>query len=156
MRLIIAAIGRLKSGPEAGMTADYIARTQAAGKPLKLGPAELIEGEAAVSGDRAREAEILRRAAPAGAIRVLLDERGANWTSVKLAEQIAAWRDAARPAAVFWIGGADGALPALADEADAVIAFGAQTWPHRLVRVMLAEQIYRAVTILAGGPYHRA
>lgn len=120
-----------------------------------MSPLEILELEAKAPGDLSREAAALREAVPAGAKRVLLDERGQAWTSRALAERLARWRDEGAPAVVFWIGGADGADPALRADADAMLAFGPQTWPHRLVRAMLAEQLYRAVTILAGSPYHR-
>ncbi len=155
MRLIIAAIGRLKSGPEADLAADYARRAAAVGKALALTPVDILEAESKPPGDKAREAGLLQAAAPPGAVRVLLDERGDAWTSRTLADRLSRWRDAGVPAAVFWIGGADGTDPALKAAADHSLAFGPQTWPHRLVRAMLAEQLYRAVTLLAGLPYHR-
>lgn len=155
MRLVIAAIGRMKSGPEATLVQDYAARASQAGRPLALGPLEIAEAEAPVAGDKPREAALLRKLTPPGAAIVALDERGASWTSRQLAERLAGWRDQGRPAICFWIGGPDGTDPDLRTEADALLAFGTQTWPHKLVRVMLAEQLYRATSILACGPYHR-
>lgn len=155
MRLIIAAVGRLRSGPEAALTEDYLDRASKAGRPLALGPAQLIEVEAGVSGDAPREAELLLKSCPPGAKRILLDERGENWPSRRLADALERWRDSGAPACCFYISGPNGAAPTLAHAADATIAFGVQTWPHRLVRAMLAEQLYRAVSILAGSPYHR-
>ena len=86
----------------------------------------------------------------------MLDEHGENIDSVTLANRLAKWRDDGRPAAVFIIGGDDGLAPTLRDRASLKLGFGAATWPHQLVRVMLLEQLYRAVTILSGHPYHRA
>ena len=155
MKIRIAAIGRLKNGPEAALVEEYRDRTTMAGKQLGLGPLDIFEAEAPRAGDKAREAELLLKAAPAGARRILLDERGDQWGSRTLAAKLAQWRDGGTPSVCFWIGGPDGAAPELRQGAQDRLAFGPQTWPHKLVRVMLAEQIYRAVTILSGNPYHR-
>lgn len=106
-------------------------------------------------GDARKEAEALLRAAPDRSRTILLDERGENWSSRQLAGAMGRWRDDGAPALTFWIGGADGAAQTLKDQADMKLAFGRATWPHRLVRAMLAEQIYRAVMILCANPYHR-
>lgn len=137
------------------MAADYIARAAAAGRQLGFKAVELAEVEGKPSGDARAEASALYRATPEGARKVLLDERGAEWTSRQLAEKLGRWRDDGVPSVVFWIGGADGVSQSVRDQADEKLAFGRQTWPHRLVRVMISEQIYRAVTILSGNPYHR-
>jgi 23S rRNA (pseudouridine1915-N3)-methyltransferase len=155
MRLLIAAVGRLRDGPEAALAADYVARASAQGRALGFKSVQLIEVEGKPSGDMRAEAAALFRATPDAARKILLDERGAEWASRQLAEKLARWRDDGLTAATFWIGGADGAAQGLKDQADEKLAFGRQTWPHKLVRVMLAEQIYRAVTILANTPYHR-
>lgn len=155
MRILIAAVGRLREGPEAEMTRDYIARAASAGKRLGFKSVELAEVEGKPPGDPRAEASALYRATPDGARKILLDERGVEWTSRQLAEKLASWRDDGVPCAVFWIGGADGVSQSIKDQADEKLAFGRQTWPHRLVRVMISEQIYRAVTILSGNPYHR-
>ncbi|MBL8544183.1 MAG: 23S rRNA (pseudouridine(1915)-N(3))-methyltransferase RlmH [Hyphomonadaceae bacterium] len=155
MRILIAAVGRLRDGPEAALTADYVARAAAAGRQLGFRGVELAEVEGKPAGDQRAEASALYRATPDDARKILLDERGAEWTSRQLAEKLARWRDDGIGCATFWIGGADGASQSLKDQADEKLAFGRQTWPHRLVRVMIAEQIYRAVTILSGNPYHR-
>ena len=102
----------------------------------------------------AAEGELLARAVPAGAVLVCLDERGKVVSSPEFAGLLAAWRDQAREVA-FLIGGADGIEAGLRGRADFSLSFGSMVWPHPLVRVMLAEQLYRAATILAGGPYHR-
>jgi 23S rRNA (pseudouridine1915-N3)-methyltransferase len=104
----------------------------------------------------APEAEALVRALPDGAALVALDERGRMLTSPDLAARLAARRDSGTQDLAFLIGGADGLDPALRDRADLVLSFGPMVWPHMLARVMLAEQLYRAATILAGSPYHRA
>ena len=92
---------------------------------------------------------------PEGAVTIVLDERGENLDSLALTREIMRWRDDGRPVAVFVIGGADGLAVSLRERADLRLAFGAATWPHQLVRMMLLEQVYRAATLLAGHPYHR-
>lgn len=119
-----------------------------------LPPVTLTEVEDKRSGGMGAEAPLLARAIPDGAALVVLDERGQMLTSPEFANRIAAWRDQARDVA-FVIGGADGIDPSLRDRADLAISFGRMVWPHMLARVMLAEQIYRATTILSGSPYHR-
>ena len=104
---------------------------------------------------KAREAELILGALPAGARLVALDEHGAAWSSRDFADRLAAWRDGGAAALAFAIGGADGLGKAVLDRADAVLSLGAMTWPHFLVRGMLLEQLYRAQQILAGHPYHR-
>ena len=155
MRLLIAAVGRLRDGPEAEMTADYVARAAAAGRQIGFKSVELVEVEAKPNGDQRAEAGALFRATPDESRKILLDERGAEWTSRQLAEKLARWRDDGGACATFWIGGADGASQSVKDQADEKLAFGRQTWPHRLVRVMIAEQIYRSLMILCRNPYHR-
>ena len=155
MRIVIAAVGRLRDGPEAALAADYVQRAAAHGRALGFKSVDLAEVEGKPAGDMRAEATALFRATPDDARKVLLDERGAEWASRQLAEKLARWRDDGVSATTFWIGGADGAAQSLKDQADEKLAFGRQTWPHKLVRVMLAEQIYRALTILAKTPYHR-
>ncbi len=155
MRLIVAAIGRLRDSPEATLAADYAARASAQGRQLGFRAVEIVELEAKPPGDPRADAAALYRATPDDARKILLDERGAEWTSRQLAEKLARWRDDGQASAAFWIGGADGVSQSVKDNADEKLAFGRQTWPHRLVRVMICEQIYRAVTILCSTPYHR-
>lgn len=155
MRIVIAAVGRLRDGPEAALAADYVQRAAAHGRALGFRSVDLTEVEGKPAGDMRAEAAALFRATPDDARKVLLDERGPEWASRQLAEKLARWRDEGVSATTFWIGGADGAAQSLKDQADEKLAFGRQTWPHKLVRVMLAEQIYRALTILAKTPYHR-
>ena len=101
------------------------------------------------------EAMLLQRAIPDGALICTLDERGKVMSSPDFAELIGNWRDQGRQDVAFVIGGADGIDPSLRAQADASLSFGKMVWPHMLVRVMLAEQLYRAASILSGGPYHR-
>jgi 23S rRNA (pseudouridine1915-N3)-methyltransferase len=155
MRILIVAVGRLRSGPEAALVEDYLKRAQTAGKRLSLHPIDLVEVEARPAGDMRKEAAAILRATPDDALAVLLDERGADLSSRQLAQKLAGWRDQGRACVSFWIAGADGAAQSLKDAADEKLAFGRQTWPHRLVRAMLAEQVYRVSTILSQSPYHR-
>jgi 23S rRNA (pseudouridine1915-N3)-methyltransferase len=104
---------------------------------------------------KAREAELILAALPRGSRLVALDERGAGWSSVELANRLRDWRDAGTGAVSFAIGGADGLGSAVISRADAVLSLGKMTWPHLLARGMLLEQLYRAQQILAGHPYHR-
>ncbi|MCX7644475.1 MAG: 23S rRNA (pseudouridine(1915)-N(3))-methyltransferase RlmH [Rhodobacteraceae bacterium] len=155
MRVRICAVGRLRAGPEQALVADYLARFARAGRPLGLGPAEVAEVEDRRGGGMAAEAELLRRALPPGAATVALDERGRALSSPDFAALLARLRDAGRSDLAFLIGGADGLDPALREGADTVLSLGPMVWPHMLVRAMLAEQLYRAATILSGAPYHR-
>lgn len=155
MRVHICAVGRLRAGPERDLVDDYLTRFDRTGRPLGLGPVQQHEVEDRRGGGMAAEAELLARAVPAGAVLVALDERGKLMSSPDFAAQIARWRDGGRQDLAFVIGGADGIDPSLRARADAAISLGAMVWPHMLVRVMLAEQLYRAATILGGGPYHR-
>jgi len=160
MRIIVAAIGRLKQGPETELAERYRKRAAQVGRSLGLRDVEIVEireSRAEDAGKRMIEESIaLATIIPQGAAVVLLDPRGDNLDSAGLANQLAKWRGAAKPVAVFVIGGPDGLAASLADKADVKLAFGAATWPHQLVRVMLMEQLYRAATILTGHPYHRA
>ena len=152
----LCAVGRLRSGPERDLIADYTQRFDRTGRALSLGPLTEHEVEDKKNAGMAAEAELLARAVPSGAVLVTLDERGKLLTSPEFATQLARWRDAGRQDVAFVIGGADGIDPSLRARADFSISFGQMVWPHMLVRVMLAEQLYRAANILSGGPYHRA
>ncbi|SES71560.1 23S rRNA (pseudouridine(1915)-N(3))-methyltransferase RlmH [Paracoccus homiensis] len=155
MRIDIVAVGRLKKGPEAAMVADYLDRFAKTGRSLGLPAIRIHEVEDKRGGGMLAEAELLTRSIPDGAAVVMMDERGDQPTSPDFATRIADWRDGARDIC-FVIGGADGLDPSLRQRADWQISLGRMVWPHMLVRVMLAEQLYRAATILAGSPYHRA
>ena len=156
MRVHVCAVGRIRADqPERAIFEDYHMRFNRTGKPLALGPMVEIEVEDKKGGGMEAEAELLSRAVPAGAMLVTLDERGRVLSSPEFAAELAKWRDGGRQDVAFVIGGADGIAPSLRARADFSISFGKMVWPHMLVRVMLAEQLYRAATILAGGPYHR-
>jgi 23S rRNA (pseudouridine1915-N3)-methyltransferase len=156
MRIRILCVGRLKDGPERQLVDDYLARAQKSGKPLGYRGIEEIELASGSTEDEGARL-LAKHALPkqAGGILIRLDERGEAWTSADLSKRLARWRDSGEETADFVIGGADGTSKAVASAARHAISFGPQTWPHRLVRVMLAEQIYRALSIEAGSPYHR-
>lgn len=154
MRIVLAAVGRLGRSAENGLAADYVGRATAAGRSLGLGPVELVEVEPRKPG-KAAEAEALLAAVGEGAWLVACDERGKAWPSRAFAGHLGRLRDQGERRLAFVIGGADGLDATIMEAAHERLAFGPQTWPHALVRVMLAEQVYRAVTILAGTPYHR-
>ena len=156
MRVHLCAVGRLRSGPERDLIEDYKTRFDRSGRALFLGPLTEHEVEDKRGGGMAAEADLLARAIPAGALVVTMDERGALVSSPEFAAMLARWRDDGRQDLAFVIGGADGIDPGLRARADASISFGKMVWPHLLVRVMLCEQLYRAASILAGAPYHRA
>lgn len=158
MRIVIAAVGRLKDGPERVLAGRYVERAAQAGRALSLGPVDVVE----VAEGRERTAEA-RRASEAAALKahlppayIALDERGRDLDSVDFAQKLARWRDNGEAALGFVIGGADGLDPSIRDGAALTLAFGRLTWPHQIIRILAAEQIYRAVTILSGHPYHRA
>lgn len=155
MRFHLCAVGRLRGGAEADLISDYVTRFNRTGRALGLGPLSVVEVEDRKGGGMAAEAILLRRALPKGAVICCLDERGTVEPSPAFAQRLAAWRDSGRSDVAFVIGGADGIDPALRAESDHLLSFGAMVWPHMLVRVMLSEQLYRAASILAGGPYHR-
>ena len=156
MRVTVCAVGRLRPGPEKSLIDDYLTRFERTGRALGLGPATIAEVEDRKGGGMAAEADLLRRAVPKGALICTLDERGQVLDSPGFADRLGGWRDGGRSDLALVIGGADGLDPGLRAEACFSLSFGAMVWPHMLVRVMLAEQLYRAATILAGGPYHRA
>jgi 23S rRNA (pseudouridine1915-N3)-methyltransferase len=159
MRLLIAAVGRLKQGPEQDLFAHYLARADAAGRKLSLGPLSSIE----ISESR-KETAALRLAAEASSLLakcasaqtlICLDPKGKELSSEKLAQCLAKYRDGGTSSLAFLIGGADG----LGEEALAMahlrLSLGPMILPHGLARIVLAEQIYRTQTILGGHPYHR-
>jgi 23S rRNA (pseudouridine1915-N3)-methyltransferase len=160
MRIVIAAVGRLKRGPETELAERYAKRAAQTGRSLGLRDVEIIEIRESRADDASKrmleESIALANIIPPGAAAVLLDARGENLDSASLAGQLAKWRSNDRSAVVFLIGGPDGLAPSLRDKAELRLSFGMATWPHQLVRVMLLEQLYRATTILTGHPYHRA
>lgn len=152
MRLLVLAVGRSRDP----LIAELVARYRSRGR----WPVELIEvvpkGRVEPARRRDAEAEALLEAVPPGAVVVALDEHGELLDSPAFAARLAAWRDAGERTVAFLIGGPDGHGAAVLRAARLTLAFGRMTWPHELIRVMLVEQLYRAGTILAGHPYHRA
>jgi 23S rRNA (pseudouridine1915-N3)-methyltransferase len=153
VKVTLLTVGRLGRMAEADLARDYLARATASGRALGLGPFEIVEVEARKPG-KAAEAEVLRPHLE-GAHVIACDEHGAVRPSRAFAERIGRLRDDGARRLVCIIGGADGLDPSILAAAHEKLAFGPQTWPHALARAMLAEQLYRAVTILAGSPYHR-
>jgi len=151
LRIRILCIGRMKEGAERALVDDYLARAQKAGKALGYRAVEEVELHSSTKEDEGKR--LLTR--HGAGVLVRLDERGESWTSLELSKRLAKWRDAGEDAVSFVIGGADGTSGDVAKAARHTMSFGVQTWPHRLVRVMIAEQIYRALSIEAGSPYHR-
>jgi len=143
MKLHLCAIGRLR-GPYADLCAEYAKR---------LAPAIAIR-ELTATGQRA-EGEALLAALPAKALLVALDENGKDLSSRELAAKLTAWRDQGTNDLAFVIGGADGLTDAVKSRAAFTLGLGRKTWPHKLARVMLLEQLYRAQQINSGHPYHR-
>jgi 23S rRNA (pseudouridine1915-N3)-methyltransferase len=159
MKVSVFAVGRMKAGPEKELADRYFQRFSKSGPAIGLefsGLTETPESRAQTAAERKREeADRLNHHLVSGAALVLLDERGKSISSEDFANRIGALRDSGRRSLVIAIGGPDGHDPSLRDAADLVLSFGAQTWPHQMVRVMLGEQLYRAATILSGHPYHR-
>jgi 23S rRNA (pseudouridine1915-N3)-methyltransferase len=160
MRLVVVAIGRLKQGPERELADRYRERFDDIGRKLGfrgLDIHEIPESRARDTGIRiSDEAAAILALIPDKSVLVALDEQGKNIDSAAFAGHLGRWRDESVASTIFIIGGADGLSPELRRKARLSVAFGAATWPHQIVRVMLLEQIYRAATILAGHPYHRA
>jgi 23S rRNA (pseudouridine1915-N3)-methyltransferase len=160
MRLQIVAVGRLKAGPERELLERYVERANAAGRSVGLAPLEIVEvpeSQARRPTDRmTEEAAKLGAAVAKGARRIVLDSGGRNFSSEELASRLARLRDQGTSVAAFIVGGADGLTKPATKNDDLVISFGAATFPHQIVRILVAEQIYRAITILSGHPYHRS
>jgi 23S rRNA (pseudouridine1915-N3)-methyltransferase len=155
MRLRIVTIGRQRNGPEKDLINDYILRFNRTGRLVGLGPAEIIELEDKKNGGKAAEAILLLKPIPASAYVVALDERGTLQTSPQFAKKIVSIRDDTPSELFFVIGGPDGLDNEVLSRSNARLSFGKMVWPHMLARVMLTEQLYRAASILTGGPYHR-
>jgi 23S rRNA (pseudouridine1915-N3)-methyltransferase len=159
MRLLVLAVGQARGTSENALVEDYVARARAFGR--RLGFSSVAAEEVAVSKLReskariAEEGERLAARIPPGAHVIFLDARGKGMTSEAFAEMLSAMRDAGARDLVFLIGGPDGLDPGPTIKSSRSLAFGPQTWPHLMVRAMLAEQIYRALTIMGGHPYHR-
>jgi 23S rRNA (pseudouridine1915-N3)-methyltransferase len=160
MRVVVIAIGRLKQGPERELAERYRERFDDMGRKLGFRGLEIHEIPESRARDAAtriaEEATAISALIPEKSVMVALDERGQSIDSTVFARHLGRWRDESVANTFFLIGGADGLSPDLRRKAKLSVAFGAATWPHQMVRVMLLEQIYRAATILAGHPYHRA
>ncbi|GAB1583386.1 23S rRNA (pseudouridine(1915)-N(3))-methyltransferase RlmH [Phyllobacterium phragmitis] len=160
MRITVFAVGRMKAGPERELADRYFDRFAKTGASLGLefsGVGEIVESRAATADQRKQEeAARLFEALDAGARLILLDERGKMLNSADFAGRIGRLRDEGQRQLILAIGGPDGHDPRLRERADLVLALGAMTWPHQLARILIAEQLYRAATILSGHPYHRA
>jgi 23S rRNA (pseudouridine1915-N3)-methyltransferase len=159
LRIHVGAVGRLKAGPERKLAEDYLERAAALGRSAGIsavGIAEIPESRAATAALRmADEAARLRTGLPGEAVTVALDREGRDITSEELAALIGRWRDGGTGTLAFLIGGPDGLDLGIKATAAHTLAFGRMTWPHRLARIMLLEQVYRSVTILVNHPYHR-
>lgn len=159
MRAGIVAIGRMKAGPERELVSRYLDRARAMGKSLSLTGFEVTEhpeSRASSANTRKREeAKALLGGLGDRAVLVALDERGKTLDSERFADRIAGWRDAGHPGLLLAIGGADGLDGSIRERADLTLSFSPMTWPHQIVRILAAEQLYRATTILSAHPYHR-
>lgn len=154
MRVAVLAVHRLGRAPEALLAADWLDRATAAGRRLGLGPFELIEVEGKRAEPEPEAAALLAKLDPADRL-IICDERGRSRPSRAFAAELGAFRDDGVRRAVFAIGGSSGLHDSVRSRADDSLGFGVQTWPHALVRAMLAEQLYRAAAILGGSPYHK-
>ena len=155
MKIHLCVVGRLRKGPEKELIDDYISRFEKIGRSHGLGPVSIIEVEDKKNGGMPNEALLLKRIIPKGALIAILDERGQTLSSPDFAKKINSYVTSGISDMAFIIGGADGIAPSLQALSDLKISFGKMVWPHALVRVMIAEQLYRAASILAGSPYHR-
>jgi 23S rRNA (pseudouridine1915-N3)-methyltransferase len=159
VRLAVITVGRLKDGPERELVERYGERLKSLGRSLGVPALQLVEipeSRARRDDDRRAEEALAIFAKTTASVVVAFDERGHSLTSEAFAARIAGWRDNGRTGISFVIGGPDGLDARVRREADLVVSFGALTLPHQLVRVLVVEQLYRALTILAGHPYHRA
>ena len=155
MRVSIYAVGRLRSGPEKALIEDYIGRFDKSGRALGLGPLTIHEVEDKKNIGRLAAGKLLQQAISKGTNICGLDERGKMISSIEFANHLANLRDQGVANLGFIIGGADGLTEEIRTKAAFIMSFGQLTWPHLLMRGMLAEQLYRAQQIRAGHPYHR-
>jgi 23S rRNA (pseudouridine1915-N3)-methyltransferase len=153
LKITLFCVGKLGRGAEGALAADWAARATSIGRALGLGPVEIVEVESRKPGRAAEGQALLDRLD--GAHLIACDEHGAASGSRDFAALLARLRDDGVRSLAFAVGGADGLDEAVLAAARGRLAFGPQTWPHALVRAMLAEQIYRAASIIAGSPYHR-
>jgi 23S rRNA (pseudouridine1915-N3)-methyltransferase len=160
LRIGVIAVGRLKPGPEKLLAEDYRTRAEGLGRKFgitKINVTEFAESQASSAAARmSEEAKLIASALPSKAFSIVLDERGKPMASEAFAGLLRRHLDGGTQDLAFVIGGPDGHAPETRDRAGLLLGFGPMTWPHRLVRVLLFEQIYRGLTIIAGHPYHRA
>ncbi len=153
MRILIVAVGRARAGPERALFEHYMARVTG---PFSLELKEVEEKRTLPAAElKRREGDLLLAQVPGGAVIVAMDERGKSMSSAAFAERLGFWRDDGVRDVALLIGGPDGLDRRVRDRAGMVLSFGAATWPHMLVRGMVAEQVYRAGSIVTGHPYHR-
>src|SRR5262245_60054121 len=159
MRILIVAVGRMKHGPERELAERYLKRAVAAGRSVGLSDFDVVEIKQSRAGNPERrnleESIAIATVIPDGAVIVLMDTRGESMSSASFAGRLRGWSEQDRKAVAFVIGGDDGLAPSLWEKSSLASSFGSATWPHQLARIMLLEQLYRAVTIMAGHPYHR-
>jgi 23S rRNA (pseudouridine1915-N3)-methyltransferase len=155
VKLTLGVVGRLRSGPEKDLADDYIARAAVLGRGLGFPAIDLVEYHPKGKADKTAISAQVLSALPQNTMRIVLDERGKDISSAEFSRLLARWRDEGCAQGAMLIGGADGWSQQMRDGAGAVLRFGAWTWPHRLVRIMAAEQLYRGLSILAQSPYHR-
>ncbi|WP_422040387.1 23S rRNA (pseudouridine(1915)-N(3))-methyltransferase RlmH [Roseibium sp.] len=159
MRFIVTCVGKMKAGAEKDLLERYLDRARKTGRGLGISDVrvvELAESRAQRPEDRkAEEAQALLGTVTGAARIVALDENGKNLTSTDFSRKLESWKDQGISDVMFAIGGADGHGQELIARADLKLALGAMTWPHQIARILLAEQIYRAMTIQSGHPYHR-
>jgi 23S rRNA (pseudouridine1915-N3)-methyltransferase len=159
MRILVVAVGRLKQGAERELAERYRKRAAATGRSVGLSDFDIVEIKESRADNPARrmleESIAVATVIPDGAVIVLLDGRGESMSSSSFAGRLRGWQEQDKKTVAFVIGGDEGLAPSLREKSSLAIGFGAATWPHQLARIMLLEQLYRAVTIIAGHPYHR-
>ncbi len=157
MIISLCAIGKFKkTESEQALTLDYIDRANVTGRGLGLSPVRLLEYDTKINAPhKEKESALILENISQSAFLIVLDENGANLKSREFAKLIEHQKDIGTKEIIFAIGGAEGHGEALKNRANQIISFGKLTWPHKLVRTMAAEQIYRAINIIAGTPYHK-
>lgn len=159
MKITIAAIGRLKRGPEQELLERYRARSQSVGRSLGLSDIQIFESSESQAQTpeqrKSQEAEALLNLARNASVLICMDETGSDLTSHQFSQMLSGWREEGTRELAFLIGGADGLDSGVRSKAQLSLRLGKMTWPHQIARILLMEQIYRATTILTGHPYHR-
>lgn len=155
MILGLLVCGKLKAGPETDLVREYLSRAKRQGRNLGITHIPCREIALSANSTKRQAADLAIKALPAGVKKIILDETGKNITTDQFADQIGQWRDQGTPEIALMVGPADGWDQQMRGQGDLVLSFGKMTWPHKLAHVMAAEQIYRAISILSGTPYHR-